>query len=159
MRRSDREIKGLSNILAVLDKCDVMRIGLCADNIPYIVPMNFAYEVLGEKVFIYFHCASEGKKISMIVRNDNVCFEADCSYKTLQGESACNWSAEFESVIGEGTVKILTEEQNKINALDLIMKRYGFIGKPDYSQNALKAVIILKISVTSITGKSKLLNP
>jgi len=46
-----------------------MRIGLCVDNELYVVPLNFAYEVIDEEAFIYFHCA---------------------------------WSAEFESVIGEG---------------------------------------------------------
>jgi nitroimidazol reductase NimA-like FMN-containing flavoprotein (pyridoxamine 5'-phosphate oxidase superfamily) len=153
MRRSDKEVTGLTNILAILDKCEVMRIGLCVDNKPYIVPLIFAYEVVDEKVFIYFHSASEGKKMDMIAKNNNVCFEADCSYKTIKAELACKWSAEFESVIGEGTVAILADETQKVHALDLLMKRYGFSGKPHYSAQELSKVTVLKITVTAITGK------
>lgn len=69
MRRSDREVVGLTNILAILDKCEIMRIGLCVDNQPYIFPMNFTYEVIDDKVFIYIHCASEGKKVTLQTEN------------------------------------------------------------------------------------------
>jgi nitroimidazol reductase NimA-like FMN-containing flavoprotein (pyridoxamine 5'-phosphate oxidase superfamily) len=153
MRRSDKEVTGLTNILAILDKCEIMRIGLCVDNKPYIVPLNFAYEVVDEKLSIYFHSAPEGKKLDMIAKNNNVCFEADCSYKTIKAELACNWSAEFESVIGEGSISILAAETQKIHALDLLMKRYDFEGKPHYSPHEVAKVTVLQISVISITGK------
>lgn len=156
MRRKDREVAGLTNILAILDKCDIMRIGLCVDNKPYIVPMNFAYEVTGEKVFIYLHCAPDGKKLDMIAQNSNACFEADCSYKTLEAEAACSWSAEFESVMGEGEITVLKDEDQKIRALDALMNRYGFSGKPHYAPASLAAVTALRISVTSITGKRRM---
>ena len=153
MRRSDKEVTQLANILAILDKCEIMRIGLCVGNKPYIVPLNFAYEVIDEKLSIYFHSAPEGKKLDMISKNNNVCFEADCSYKTIKSELACNWSAEFESVIGEGSITILSDEIQKAHALDLLMKRYGFEGKPHYSPQQLSRVTVLQISVTEITGK------
>lgn len=156
MRRSNREVTERADILAILDKCEIMRIGLSVDDKPYIVPMNFAYEQIDGRIFIYFHCASEGKKLDIIERNNNVCFEADCSYKTLEGSTACEWSAEFESVIGEGTIAKLTDETQKISALDIFMKRYGYAGKPNYKQTELDAVTILKISVASITGKRRM---
>lgn len=155
MRRSDREVTGLTNILAILDKCDVMRIGLCDGNTPYVVPMNFAYETAGEEVFIYLHCASKGRKLDIIAKNNNVCFEADCSYKTLKAEKACDWSAEYQSVIGEGNIALITEGTQKISALNLLMKRHGFEGTPVYDQHDLAAVTVLRISVREITGKSK----
>lgn len=153
MRRIDRDVVGLTNILSILDKCDIMRLGLSVDNRPYIVPMNFAYEVIEDKIYIYFHCASEGRKMNMAAQNDNVCFEADCSYQALPADKACGWSAKFESVIGEGNITALTDETQKIHALDIFMKRYGFAGKPQYNPNELSAVTILRITVTSMTGK------
>lgn len=156
MRRRDREVTGLQNITAILDKCEILRIGLCLENKPYIVPMNFVYEVICEDINVYLHCASEGKKLDIIKKNNNVCFEADCSYKTLKAEEPCRWSAEYESVIGEGKVIILTDEIQKINALNIFMKRYGFEGKLQFNQQELSAVTILKILVTSITGKCKI---
>lgn len=156
MRRRDREVVGLTNILTILDKCDIMRIGLCVDNKPYVVPMNFAYEEIDEKVYIYFHCASKGKKLDIIAQNSNVCFEADCSYKTVKAENACDWSAEFESVIGDGEITIQKDEIQKVRALDTLMKRYGFPGKPYYNPSELAAVTVLQICVTTITGKRKM---
>jgi len=147
----------LENILAILDQCEVMRVGLSVGDQPYIVPMNFAYEVIDGRVSIYFHCASEGKKLDMIAKNSNVCFEADCSHKILKADSdiACAWSAEFQSIMGEGTIAAVTVEPQKIAALDLIMKRYGFQGKPTYKSQRVEATTILKISVASMTGKCK----
>jgi len=109
--------------------------------------------VAGENVFIYLHCASEGKKLDIINQNGNVCFEADCSYKLLKSENAHNWSAEYESVIGEGKISIVKEENQKIRALDILMKRHGFEGKPHYPEASLKAVTVLRICTESITGK------
>lgn len=158
MRRQDRAVIGLENILSILDKCEIMRLGLSVDDKPYIVPMCFAYELADGDVSIYFHCAAEGRKISMIAQNNNVCFEADCSYKTLKAEDACEWSAEYESVIGEGIASVVIDEGRKIHALDLLMERYGFEGKPHYSPDALLAVVVLCVNVITITGKCRLTN-
>ena len=158
MRRFDREVTGLDNILAILDNCEILRLGMCFEAKPYIVPMNFAYEVVNESVFIYLHCASQGKKLDIISKNDNVCFEADCSYKILEDENACNWSVEFRSVMGEGHISVLTDEIKKAASLDILMKRHGFEGTPHYPPQALAAVTVLQIAVTSITGKRNMKN-
>lgn len=156
MRRSDREVAGLQNIVDILDKCEILRLGVCRDDKPYIVPMNFAYEIIDERLFIYLHCASEGKKLDIISENNNVCFEADCSYKILEAEDACGWSAEYESVIGEGNINVLAQDNQKVDALNIFMKRYGYNGTPNYNQKALSAVTVLQVSVTSITGKHRI---
>ena len=155
MRRSDRVVIELSDILVILEKCQVLRLGLCTDNQPYIVPMHFAYERIGGGVFIYLHSAPAGRKIDMIAENSRVCFEADTLHQTLEAEVACEWSAVFESVIGEGDIAVLTDEAEKIHGLDLLMKRYGFAGGPQYHPQALAAVAVLRIAVTGISGKCK----
>jgi uncharacterized protein len=156
LRRSDREVTGMRNILAILDACEVLRLGLCADNRPYIVPMNFAYEAIGEEVRIYLHSAPTGRKLGIIAQNNTVCFEADCAYKTLPSAEACGWSAEFASVMGEGVITIVTDEDRKIHALDVFMRRHGFQGRPNYTPQELNAVTVLQIAVSAMTGKRKL---
>ena len=156
MRRQDREVIGQENILAILDSCDVLRLGLCADDKPYIVPMNFAYELADGKIFIYLHCAREGRKIDIIRKNNNACFEADIGFKTLEKELACEWSALFQSVYGEGKISEIADDALKARALDIIMKRYGFEGTPVYKPESLSAVNVLCIDVELITGKQKL---
>lgn len=156
MRRKDREVVGLENILDILKRCDFLHLGLCNDNKPYIVPMNFGFENNDGKIFIYLHGAKEGKKHDMILKNSNICFDAVCSYKTLESDEACKWSAQYQSVIGEGIISIVENDDEKIKGMDCIMKHYGFKGKPAYQAQALAAVRILKIEVASITGKQHL---
>ena len=156
MRRQDRAVTAQKEILDILDDCKVIRIGLCAENKPYIVPMNFAYQVDGEQIYIYLHCASEGKKLDMIAQNNNICFEADCSCKIIEGADACSWTAKYQSVMGEGQIAIISEQSEKNSALDLLMERYGFSGKPSYNSNALSSVTALKIAVKTITGKTNI---
>ena len=41
MRRSDREITDLKEIVEIMRKCDVCRLALNDDGYPYIIPLNF----------------------------------------------------------------------------------------------------------------------
>ena len=50
MRRSDREVKDLNTIKEIISKCEVVRLAMCEDNIPYIVPLNYGYEFDGNKM-------------------------------------------------------------------------------------------------------------
>jgi nitroimidazol reductase NimA-like FMN-containing flavoprotein (pyridoxamine 5'-phosphate oxidase superfamily) len=55
MRRKEREITGIDEIEAIISRCDVCRIALADDNLPYIVTMNFGYSGGAEKkVFFPF---------------------------------------------------------------------------------------------------------
>lgn len=62
MRRKDREITDVQEILNIIRKCDVCRIAMNDGDFPYIVPLNFGLDVQGEQVYLYFHGALEGKK-------------------------------------------------------------------------------------------------
>jgi len=63
----------------VLEKCNCVRLGLCADNRLYIVPLHFAVAMESGETVLYFHCASEGRKIDAIRENPYACFDSDCS--------------------------------------------------------------------------------
>ena len=41
MRRKDREVTDLSEIIEILKNCDVCRLALNDDGFPYILPLNF----------------------------------------------------------------------------------------------------------------------
>ena len=67
MRRKDREVTDFDKILQVIDSCDCFRLGLIdEDNLPYIVPLNFAYEVIDGVVTLYFHGSKAGKKAEIL---------------------------------------------------------------------------------------------
>lgn len=166
MRRKDREVTDFAEIMAILEKCEIVRLAMVDEGIPYIVPLNFGYGVEtteenqanGEKketVTLYFHSAAEGRKIDILKKNPYVCFEGDCSVKLTKGQDACSWSTEFESVIGYGRVSFLTEVADKKKALDIMMGRYGFEGTPVYPEELLERMSLYQLTVESISGKRK----
>ncbi len=62
MRRKDKEIKDAKEIESIISRSDICRIALSENNSPYIVPMCFGYR----NNCLYFHSASDGKKIDII---------------------------------------------------------------------------------------------
>jgi len=156
MRRSERAITDMDDIAGVVEKCPIIRLGLSDDGLPYIVPLNFGYSYNCGKLTIYFHGAKEGRKIDILKKEPNVCFEMDHSFELKTGAEACQWSAYYESVIGYGNASFVEDDNEKTAAMNIIMKRYGFEGVPHYTPAALSRVLICKIEVDTITGKRNL---
>jgi len=156
MRRKEKEITGINEKLEIIAKCNVCRIGLSENNYPYIVPLNYGFSYNDGKLSLYFHCAIEGKKMDIIKKNNNACFEIDCDTKLIEGEKPCNYGYEFKSIIGFGKIVILDTKDEKSEGLNYLMKNLtGKYLKYDFNENELKNVIILKMLVDEFTGKQK----
>ena len=158
MRRADREITDKSEIIEIIEKCDVCRLAFSDNNIPYIVPMNYGYEYEcendeNEKLTLYFHGAGEGRKHNIMKNNPNVCFEMDCSHKLIEAEEANHYTMEYESVIGTGKVSYCNEKAEKINALNHMMKQYAKDKTFTFTDQILDSVTVFKLEVTEFAGK------
>lgn len=155
MRRKDREIKDFDEILDVINDCKVARIGMKDENGIYIVPMNFGYSCQDEKLSLYFHSAKEGRKISALNKNNKVCVEMDCNHNLVEGKAPCAYSYNYQSLIANGNAIIIDDVYEKINALKIIMKHQT---GDDFSflEKHANAVAIIRIDVTSFTGKKHL---
>ena len=156
MRRKDKEITDINEKIAIIDKCKICRIGLSKDNRPYIIPLNYGYDFKDNLLTLFFHSATEGKKIEMIKNNNQACFEIDCDTKLIEAENPCNHGYAFKSIIGFGKIFFLENTEEKIDGLNKIMKHqteketaYAF------SQEALNKVVVYKIIVEDFTGKRK----
>ncbi len=154
MRRQDREIKDQERILQILDWCEVMRLGMVEEQVPYVVPVNFGYEVMDGRVILYFHGANQGRKAGILSGSPQVCFEMDHEIRIEKAELACQWTSRYESIIGYGTASRLVTLPEQTRALDRIMEKYGFAGKPEYPEGMLNSMAVWKIEVQEITGKS-----
>lgn len=155
MRRNDRELTDQSEIIQIIEKCDVCRLALSKDNVPYIVPMNFGYEYVDGRLTLYFHCAPKGKKLDIIHENPAACFEMDCSTKLIEGEIACKYSMSYESVIGTGTIAFCNDHEEKGKALALIMKTYAPDKNFVFTESQTRPVTIFKLCVDQLTGKRR----
>ncbi|WP_414470262.1 pyridoxamine 5'-phosphate oxidase family protein [Methanobacterium sp. ACI-7] len=151
MRRNDKEIKDLGIIEEILKEAQVCRIALCDIDKPYIIPMNFGFK----DNYLYIHSASEGRKIDIINKNNNICFEVDIKEEIIKAEDACNWGMKYYSVIGSGKAHFIEDIKGKKEALDIIMQKYSGNNASEfkYSLQSLKKTVVIKINITEITGK------
>ena len=153
MRRSDREITDKAEIMKIFEKCDVCRLALADNHIPYIIPLNYGYEYLNGKLILYFHCAKEGKKLDIISKNPFACFEVDCSHKLIEGSDACEYTMEYESVVGNGEIYLCIEKSDKVKALKQLMSKYAKGKEFNFSDRMVESVVVFKLEVSEFTGK------
>ena len=156
MRRKDKEIVDIKDKIAVINKCKVCRIGLSENNRPYIIPLNYGYEYENNLLTLFFHSATEGKKIDIIKNNNQACFEIDCDTKLIEAENPCKYGYAFKSIIGSGKIYFLESVDEKIDALNKIMKHQTDKDTiHNFSQEALGNVAVYKMVVEDFTGKEK----
>ena len=55
MRNKSNEVKEFSEIVDIISRCDTIRIAMFDDPYPYIVPVNFGEEIIGDQVVFYIH--------------------------------------------------------------------------------------------------------
>jgi uncharacterized protein len=149
MRRTDKEITEPALLNHIIAQAQVCRVGLAEDNVPYVLPVSFGYD--GKA--IYFHTAKEGRKIDFMTVNDYVCFEFEHGVQVIQNDvNPCKWTFSFQSVIGYGTVRELTELVEKRDGLNQIMKHYS--GREwAFTVEDLESIRVWKIEIESLTGK------
>lgn len=155
MRRKDHEITRIEDILSIVDRAKVLRLGLFDDNFPYIVPLHFGYEYAEGKLIFYMHSAKEGHKLDLIRRNQNVCIELDCDTELISGgDIPCSYSSSFASLIGRGLAEIVDDEQEKVRGLYLLMKNQT--GREfEITTQMASAVAVIKVVVCDFSAKSK----
>lgn len=154
MRRKDREITDPAHIDAVIRGCDCCRLGFCDAGEVYILPLNFGYENREGKRTFYFHSAREGRKIALIAGKPAVGFELDRGYRLVPGDTACQYGARFQSVIGTGRVSFVEEDAERRMALASLMRQAT--GREDgweFSDAMLRSVCIYKLEVDTISCK------
>ena len=156
MRRKDREVTDPARIADVINRCACCRIGFCDGGEVYIVPLNFGYEIKGEDCTFYFHGAKEGRKIDLIRKNPEVGFEMDTDlaiYTTGEFETACDYTARFQSVIGSGIVSMVTETEEKRLGLSLLMEHSTGKREWVFHEKMVEAAAVFKLKVTKLSCK------
>jgi nitroimidazol reductase NimA-like FMN-containing flavoprotein (pyridoxamine 5'-phosphate oxidase superfamily) len=69
------------------------------------------------------------------------------------GDDACDYTMEYESVIGCGVISVCDDDEWKKRGLQAIMRHYDPERFFDFTEQQLAAVCILQIDVMQITGK------
>jgi nitroimidazol reductase NimA-like FMN-containing flavoprotein (pyridoxamine 5'-phosphate oxidase superfamily) len=129
---------GSSGVLAVSGEEDY----------PYAVPLSYVYR--DSKIF--FHCAPSGHKLDAIARNPKVSFCVIDQDNVVPQE----YTTYFRSVIAFGKARILTDEEEKRSAFEILAAKYS----PDHEEGRLqeidrlfKQTCLVELAIEHITGK------
>lgn len=149
MRRGKQEIIDKAVLEEILAGAEICRLSMLDGDLPYIVPVNYGYR----DGHIYIHSVPEGKKIDLLKQNKQVCFEVEDTVEIVKGKEACDWSTRYRSVVGYGAVEILSDEKSKQEGLEVIMAQHGAPELVIFDVKNLKRMVILKLSISSVSGK------
>ena len=155
MRRKEREVTDVAEIKEILEKAEVLRIALNNGTYPYVLPVNFGFEMNGQELILFFHGAKDGTKHKVIEHDPHVTFEVDCGHMLLPptGNESCTSSFAYESVIGQGTIE-KADESEKEKLLTLLLAHYGIEAKV-FNPMHLANTVIYKVHVVSYTAKRR----
>jgi len=154
MRRKDKEIVDEKVMISIIEKAMICRVGMCWQDEPYVIPMNFGYR----NNYIYLHSAGEGRKLDILRNNNKVCIEFDADIELVQSQEACKTDVKYKSILIFGAAVFLKDITEKKKALDIIMQHYyhHLLAVFHYPKDALEGVIIIKVKVNQMTGKESL---
>ena len=149
MRRSEREVKDRNLIMEMLKIFNKVTIGLNdEDGIPYLVPVNFGFSFDENNLYIYGHCAKQGKKINLI-RSDNRCCLNFSAFSDFPDHKYENHYHDYRSITAKGTIELLEFETNP----EEFEKGYNLLYtcnsrdiKPLSERKAVPPIYIMKIS-------------
>ena len=155
------EIKSKDKIIEFLSSQQTGRIASIDDNgFPQIIPMNFVF--IDDTVYMHSHI--RGEKLDNIKRNQKVGFEVDKNLEFLPSYFSDPTDASladtlYISVVIKGNAGIVSDKQEKTNALNGLMKKYqpeGGYEPINPNMDVLKEVEVIKIVPESLKGKYKI---
>lgn len=147
MRRKDREITDYEQMKAVMGECSCCRLGLRDGGGVYIVPLNFGFCEEEGRLTLYFHGAAEGKKLDLLRAQAQASFEMDCAHALAEGETACQYSYFYKSIIGRGRVALAQTAEEKERGLSCIMRRYSGRGGWEFPPAVLERTAVIRLEV------------
>ena len=119
------------------------------DDYPYAVPISYVFD--GDRIF--FHCARSGHKIDAIRRNPKASFCVIGQDHVVPEE----YTSHYRSVIVFGTIRIIENEGEMMDAIMKIARKYAPDDTPENRIRAIekewKALCMLEMKIEHMTGK------
>jgi len=148
----NRVITLKSEIERIILDCEVCNLAMVDEkHQPYVIPMNFGYE----NDVIYLHSAQTGKKIDILKKNRqvSVSFSTDHELGWQSEKVACSYSMRYRSVLASGHVEFVEDKEEKIVALNVIMKNYTDLSFK-YNDPSIREVMVFKIIIDTLEGRA-----
>ena len=154
MTKREFTITDEQQLRSILDSAKVLRLGLAVDNVPYIYPMNYGYRMEEGRLTLYLHSAAKGRKLEILRKNPNVCFELDCDYVPFEGRVACQYGLSYSAVSGRGRAVLVEDVEEKMEAMRSLMKTQT--GKDfSFNERLVSIVSVIRVDVSEYTAKHR----
>jgi len=124
---------------------------MCEDNVPYLVTLSHGYDP--EQHCIYFHCASEGKKIDILKNNNIIWGQALMDEGYVQG--SCDHL--YATTQFKGKVTFIEDFEEKKIALQAMIRKLDNkpeeVEKVQLTEKSISRVAVGKIDIEYMSGK------
>ena len=155
MRRADREVTALADKRDILNACQILHLSAQDSQGLFVFPVNFGYELEGEKLTLYFHSTPDGRKGAAFAQERAAAFAMDCDHRLKSSDTACTHSYFFRSIMGTGTVRTLTDPAEKVRGFNAIMRH--LTGREwEFPADRVTSNAVFALTVDEWSAKSKL---
>lgn len=157
-RLPNRATYDVETIYQILDEGFVAHVGFAANGQTFVIPTGYAR--CGDKLLI--HGSSASRMMRAMAKEIEVCVTVTLIDGLVLARSAFHHSMNYRSVVVFGAAKIITAENEKMEALRLFTEhivpgRWTDVRPP--TANELKATTVLVLPLTEASAKIRTGNP
>ncbi|MCK5140685.1 MAG: pyridoxamine 5'-phosphate oxidase family protein [Candidatus Heimdallarchaeaceae archaeon] len=151
IRRKEKAITDEKILKKILSEVAYVTIALCKDNQPYLVSLSHGYDP--DRNCIYFHCASEGKKIDYLKENNVVWGQAIIDKGYIQG--SCDHLYATTQFKGKVTFVNDFEEKKEIliNMVHKLDDNPDVLIEKQLTQQSISKITVGRIDIEYMSGK------
>ena len=150
LRREDRRLDDAA-AMALLERGEYGILSTTGkDNRPYGIPVN--YVIMEDAIF--FHCATEGRKLENITANRGVSFCVVGRTELLPEK----FSTRYESVVVSGDAGVVADLELKKTALSALVAKYApgnMAAGKTYIDKLMDKTAVVCISIHHLIGKAR----
>ena len=151
LRRQDRQMDVISAVELLKNGEFGVLSMISEEGNPYGIPISYVWD--GENS-VYIHAAREGKKLIFIEKNNNISLCVVGKTNVMPEK----FSTEYESIILSGEAKIICNEEERMKALLLLVKKYssGYMDEGKvYAEKSNNKTEIIRLDISEWSGKMR----
>lgn len=143
-------IEEKEKIFELIKSCRVCYVAMSEDNVPYVLPMNFALD--GDAVIL--HSAQSGRMWETVKGNPKLCINWTVGEGLAWQDErvGCSYRMISSSALVEGTAEFIDDYDEKERCLHILMAQYS---ERNFRFNApaVKNVGIIRVKIDNLTAK------
>ena len=148
---------------AILTQGLVAHLGFIEDGVPFVIPFTYHYDA-DTPGLIYLHGSIRSRAMRHLSTGAPVCITVTLTDGLVYSRKAMNHSVNYRSVTVFGTAREITDEEEKFDLFDRMVRRYfpGRIVGEDYNAPPsadLGVTALIEVTIDEGNAKARRGNP